>query len=133
MQTSTLLIPIVQMATEHLTEAELEALNDAAQASRDPHSIGSYPTISDLFTENGGGRMHRETRLSLGNSRKNCDQCTVARHPPGPHQRFGEKPSIHRPRPLDAKDFQDGGGEVRVARRQVVHITGPEIGPRRHQ
>ncbi len=65
MLTSTLLIPIVQIATEDLTEAELVALNEAAQAGRDPRSIGSYPRISDLFTENDGSRMHRETRSAL--------------------------------------------------------------------
>jgi len=65
MPTSTLLIPIVSVATEDLTDAELVALNDAAQAGRDPHSIGGYPKISDLFTENGGTRMHRETRVAL--------------------------------------------------------------------
>lgn len=65
MQTSTLLIPIVRAATEDLTESELVALNDAAQAGHDPHSIGSYSKISDLFTEDDGGRMHRETRIAL--------------------------------------------------------------------
>jgi hypothetical protein len=65
MRTSTLLIPIVSEATEDLTDAELVALNDAAQSGRDPHSISSYPKISDLFTENGGSRMHRETRVAL--------------------------------------------------------------------
>jgi hypothetical protein len=65
MQTSRLLIPIVSVATEDLTDAELVALNDAAQAGRDPRLIGSYPKIGDLFTENGGSRMHRETRIAL--------------------------------------------------------------------
>ena len=65
MQTSNLLIPIVWAATEDLTEAELIALNDAAQAGRDPHAIGGYPGISDLFTEDGGSHMHRETRIAL--------------------------------------------------------------------
>ena len=65
MQTSTLLIPIVSEATEDLTDAELAALNEAVQTGRDPHSIGGYPKISDLFTENGGTRMHRETRIAL--------------------------------------------------------------------
>ena len=65
MSTSTLLIPIVSAATADLTDAELVALNDAAQVGRDPHSIGGYPKISDLFTENGGTRMHRETRIAL--------------------------------------------------------------------
>ena len=51
MPTSTLLIPIVRVATEDLTDAELVALNDAVQTGRDPHSIGGYPKISDLFTE----------------------------------------------------------------------------------
>ena len=65
MQTSTLLIPIVRAATEDLTATELVALNDAAQAGRDPHLIDSYPKIRDLFTEDGGSRMHHETRLAL--------------------------------------------------------------------
>ena len=65
MQTSTLLIPIVWIATEDLTEVELAALNGAAQAVRDPHSIDGYVQISDLFTEDGGRRMHRETRIAL--------------------------------------------------------------------
>ena len=65
MRTSTLLIPIVSVATKDLTDAELIALNDAVQTGRDPHSIGGYPQISDLFTENGGTRMHRETRVAL--------------------------------------------------------------------
>jgi hypothetical protein len=65
MPTSTLLIPIVSAATDDLTDAELVALNDAAQIGRDPHSIGSYPEISGLFTENGGTRLHRETRIAL--------------------------------------------------------------------
>ena len=65
MPTSTLLIPIVSAATEDLTDAELAALNEAVLTGRDPHSFGSYPKISDLFTENGGTRMHRETRIAL--------------------------------------------------------------------
>ena len=65
MPTSTLLIPIVSAATADLTITELAALNDAAQIGRDPHSIGGYPKISVLFTENGGTRMHRETRIAL--------------------------------------------------------------------
>jgi hypothetical protein len=65
MHTSTLLIPIVSEAAEDLTDAELAALNEAVQTGRDPHSIGGYPKISDLFTENGGSRMHRETRVAL--------------------------------------------------------------------
>lgn len=65
MPTSTLLIPIVSAATADLTDAELVALNDAAQIGRDPHSIDGYSEISDLFTENGGTRMHRETRIAL--------------------------------------------------------------------
>ncbi len=65
MPTSTLLIPIVSAATDDLTDAELVVLNGAAQAGRDPHSIGGYPKISDLFTENGGTRMHRDTRIAL--------------------------------------------------------------------
>jgi hypothetical protein len=65
MQTSTLLIPIVRAATEDLTAAELAALNDAVQAGRDPHSLSRYAQVSDLFTENGGRRMHRETRIAL--------------------------------------------------------------------
>ena len=65
MQTSTLLIPIVGVATADLTEVELIALNEAAQAGRDPHAIGGYPKISDLFTEDGGSHMHRETRRAL--------------------------------------------------------------------
>jgi hypothetical protein len=65
MQTSSLLIPIVRAATEELTEAELVALNEAAQAGCDPHAIGSYSKIGDLFTEDGGSHMHRETRIAL--------------------------------------------------------------------
>ena len=65
MQTSTLLIPIVRAATEDLTATELVALNDAAQAGGDPHSLGGYSQIGDLFTEDGGRRMHRETRIAL--------------------------------------------------------------------
>jgi hypothetical protein len=65
MQTSSLLFPIVWTATEGLAETELVALNEAAQTGRDPHAVGGYPKISDLFTENGGSRMHRETRVAL--------------------------------------------------------------------
>lgn len=65
MQTSTLLIPIVSAATADLTDAELAALNEAVQTGHDLQSIGSYPEISDLFTEAGGTRMHRETRIAL--------------------------------------------------------------------
>lgn len=65
MQTSTLLIPIVQTATEGLTEAELVALNEAVQTGRDPHSLDSYTQLNELFTENGGSRRHRETRIAL--------------------------------------------------------------------
>jgi len=65
MPTSTLLIPLVSVATETLTDVELVALNDAVQAGRDPRSFDGYPEISDLFTENGGTRMHRETRVAL--------------------------------------------------------------------
>ena len=65
MHTSTLLIPIVSEATEDLTDAELAALNEAVQTGRDPQSLGSYPKISDLFTAEGGTRMHRETRVAL--------------------------------------------------------------------
>jgi hypothetical protein len=65
MQTSTLLIPIVQAATEDLNNAELAALNEAVQIGRDPRTLGSYAQLRDLFTENGGRRMHRETRVAL--------------------------------------------------------------------
>jgi hypothetical protein len=65
MQTSTLLIPILSAATEDLTEAELAALNEAVQMGHDPHSLGGYAQLRDLFTENGGSRMHRETRVAL--------------------------------------------------------------------
>jgi hypothetical protein len=65
MPTATLLIPIVSVATEDLTDAELVALNDVVQSGRDPQSIGGYPMISDLFTENCGTQMHRETRIAL--------------------------------------------------------------------
>jgi hypothetical protein len=65
MQTSTLLIPIVRAATEDFTAAELAALNEVAQTGRDPHSIGGYTQISDLFTEDNGRRLHRETRIAL--------------------------------------------------------------------
>jgi hypothetical protein len=65
MSTSNLLIPIVQLATEDLTDTELIALNDAAQTGRDPHSIGGYTQLGDLFTEDSGRRMHRETRRAL--------------------------------------------------------------------
>ena len=65
MQTSTLLIPLVSTAIEDLTDAELAALNEAVQTGRDPHSFSDYPKISDLFTAEGGTRMHRETRVAL--------------------------------------------------------------------
>jgi hypothetical protein len=65
MPTSNLLIPIVWLATADLTDVELAALNDVAQTGRDPHSIGSYPQVSDLFIEDNGSRMHRETRVAL--------------------------------------------------------------------
>ena len=68
MRTSTLLIPIVSVATDDLTDAELIALNDAVQTGRDPHWIDGYPQISDLFTENGGTQMHRDTRVALAGS-----------------------------------------------------------------
>jgi hypothetical protein len=64
-QTSTLLIPIVRTATEDLTEAELAALNEAVQTGRDPRLLDGYAQLRDLFTENGGSRMHRETRVAL--------------------------------------------------------------------
>ena len=63
-QTSNLLIPIAWTATEDLTEAELIALNEAAQTGRDPHSIGGYFKIGDLYAEDGGSHMHRETRVA---------------------------------------------------------------------
>ena len=65
MQTSTLPIPIMNAATEDLTAAELAALNETVQTGRAPQSLGSYPKISDLFTTEGGTRMHRETRVAL--------------------------------------------------------------------
>jgi hypothetical protein len=65
MQTSTLLIPIVRAATEDLTAAELAALNEAVQMGRNPHSLSGYAQLRDLFTEHGGSRMHRETRVAL--------------------------------------------------------------------
>jgi hypothetical protein len=65
MHTSTLLIPIVSVATEDLTEVELVALNEAVQTGCDPHSLGSYTQLNELFTENGGSRVHRETRIAL--------------------------------------------------------------------
>jgi len=65
MPTSSLLIPIVWLATADLTDVELAALNDVAQTGRDPHAIDSYPQVSDLFTEDNGSRMHRETRRAL--------------------------------------------------------------------
>jgi hypothetical protein len=63
--TSSLLIPIVSTATETLSWAELTALNDAVQTGRDPHAISGYAQLSDLFTEDGGRRKHRETRIAL--------------------------------------------------------------------
>jgi hypothetical protein len=65
MSTAYLLMPIVRLATENLTEAELVALNETAQTGCDPHSIGGYPQLGDLFTEDNGRRMHRETRIAL--------------------------------------------------------------------
>jgi hypothetical protein len=65
MRTSTLLIPIVSAAAEDLTEAELVAFNEAVQTGRDPHALDGYTQLRDLFTENGGSRMHRETRIAL--------------------------------------------------------------------
>jgi hypothetical protein len=65
MQTSTLLIPIVQAATEDLNIAELAALNEAVQTGRDPRPLDSYARLRDLFTENAGSRMHCETRVAL--------------------------------------------------------------------
>jgi hypothetical protein len=65
MQTSTLLIPIVSVATEDLNNAELAALNEAVQTGRDLRSLDGYAQLNDLFTENGGSRMHRETRIAL--------------------------------------------------------------------
>jgi hypothetical protein len=65
MPTSNLLIPIVGLATADLTDAELFALNEAAQAGRDPHAISGYSQMSDPFTEDNGRRMHRETRRAL--------------------------------------------------------------------
>jgi hypothetical protein len=65
MHTSTLLIPIVQTATEDLNDAELAALNEAIQMGCDPRLLSGYAQLRDLFTENGGSRMHRETRIAL--------------------------------------------------------------------
>jgi len=64
-QTSTLLIPIVSAATEDLNDAELAALNEAVQTGRNPRLLSGYAQLRDLFTENGGSRMHRETRIAL--------------------------------------------------------------------
>jgi hypothetical protein len=64
-QTSTLLIPIVSAATEDLNDAELAALNEAVQTGHNPRSLSRYAQLRDLFTENGGSRMHRETRVAL--------------------------------------------------------------------
>ena len=65
MPTSKLLMPIVRLATENLTDAELVALNEAAQTGRDPHSVGDFAQLSGLFTEGNGRRLHRETRIAL--------------------------------------------------------------------
>jgi hypothetical protein len=65
MHTSTLLIPILSAATEDLDDAELAALNEAVQTDRKPRLLSGYAQLRDLFTENGGSRMHRETRVAL--------------------------------------------------------------------
>lgn len=65
MQTSTLLIPIMSAATEDLNDVELAALNEVVQTGRNPRLLSGYAQLRDLFTENGGNRMHRETRVAL--------------------------------------------------------------------
>lgn len=54
---------VVYSICEELTDAELAALNIVAQLGTDPYNrLFDYNTVSPLFTENNGTRMHQATK-----------------------------------------------------------------------
>jgi hypothetical protein len=55
----------VALATQHLSDDDLAGLNLVAQLEIDPRGRPWYPIVAHLFTEQGGTRMHHETRDAL--------------------------------------------------------------------
>ncbi len=51
---------LVSMSCEQLTDLELAAINDAAQAGFDPRPVRGYEKIKHLFTESEGLKMHSD-------------------------------------------------------------------------
>lgn len=55
----------VRGVTDRLTDHELLAINFAAQFGTNPRAVIGYDKASLLFTEQGGTRMHEDTRRIL--------------------------------------------------------------------
>lgn len=56
----------VALACRELSNEELAVLNNVAQMDLDPHGrLFDYTKVAALFTENGGTRMHAETKHAL--------------------------------------------------------------------
>ncbi len=65
-QMKQIMVTVVGVATDELTDFELAVLNNVVQLNVDPHGRDfDYDKIKALFTEKGGTRMHNETKLAL--------------------------------------------------------------------
>ncbi len=53
------------LCCESLTDLELAAINNVANADFDPRPVMGYEKIKHLFTENGGLRMHEDIKDAL--------------------------------------------------------------------
>ncbi len=55
----------IQYACSALSDTELAAINNAAQCDLDPRKVAGYEKAAYLFTEEGGTKMHAETKDAL--------------------------------------------------------------------
>ena len=55
----------VAIVTNDLSDADLAALNIAAQLDYEPRNRPWYAQVKSLFTEQDGTRMHAETKRAL--------------------------------------------------------------------
>lgn len=59
------MLQIVAVATADLTDSELIDFNQVVQTQSDPRRTPLYAKARDLFTENGGTRLHPATQQAL--------------------------------------------------------------------
>ena len=58
----------VAVTTAELSDTELIVLNLVAQLDQNPHDRKfDYKLVEGLFTEDGGTKMHSETKIALAN------------------------------------------------------------------